>query len=803
MMAAIKSCFFSLKNVYPLFLCFKINFMKVNKYFLVLFISTFICGSLLAQGIMIGEWRTHLPYQRVIDVEVVGQEVYAATPYELFIYNKQDNSLRLLNKVNGLNDVGISSIRYSKPQNTLVVAYTNTNIDLVRENEIININDIRNKEIIGNKTINGIFLQDNYAYLSCGFGIVVIDLVRNEVHDTYLIGPEGSFINVLDLDVFDGHFFAATESGVYFAPTNSPNLADFNQWSRDTRLQHPDLNYTQIETFKDKLYLNYSRGVFNTDTLFVFDGTAWDYFEKENTSLHPALRAFDNNFILANNYNISLYDENMQVLQSIYNPENKGVEPLSAAIDSEGNVWVADKRRGLIKTFNNGFSGEFINPNGPATVNVYELKAQGNNVWVAPGGRRPNWGKMFMTDGVFSFVDGLWKTHNSSNASAFDSISDMVSVAIDPHNPNKTYIGTWQEGILVFTDNELTDIYSDHNSTLQPWVADPRLVNISGLDFDTYNNLWVANTGAPDVLSMRTPQGQWRSFNLGASASGIDIANMIVDKANQKWIIRRQEGLLMVFNDNNTFDNPADDQMRILNTSPGNGNIPGNTVFSMAVDHDGAVWVGTDSGPAVFFAPERIFQQGADFDAQRILVPRNDGTGQADYLLGSEKILSIAIDGANRKWFGTENGVFLLSKDGLEEIHHFTRSNSPLLSNTVNSIGITDNGEVFFGTGSGIISYKGTATPGQPTNFDVFAYPNPVRPGYTGSIAIKGLVNNALVKITDVSGQLVFDTRAEGGQAIWNGHTLNGSKVKPGIYLVFVSDNLGFETLVTKILLMQ
>lgn len=173
-----------------------------------------------------------------------------------------------------------------------------------------------------------------------------------------------------------------------------------------------------------------------------------------------------------------------------------------------------------------------------------------------------------MTDGVFSFVDGLWKTHNSSNASVFDSISDMVSVAIDPQNPNKTYIGTWQEGILVFTDNELTDIYSDHNSTLQAWVADPRLVNISGLDFDSFNNLWVANTGAPDVLSMRTPQGQWRSFNLGASASGIDIANMIVDKANQKWIIRRQEGLLMVFNDNNTFDNPADDQMRILNTSP-------------------------------------------------------------------------------------------------------------------------------------------------------------------------------------------------------------------------------------------
>jgi streptogramin lyase len=777
--------------------------MRVLKYVSVLIISTFIGSKVVAQGLMIGEWRTHLPYQRVLDVEVVGEEVYAATPYELIIYNEQDNSLRFLNKTNGLNDLEISRISYSNLQKTLIVAYKNTNIDLIRDKEITNISDIRNKEIIGNKTINDIFLQGNYAYLSCGFGIVVIDLERNEVHDTYFIGPEGSSINVFDIDIYNNYFFAATESGVYYAPTDSPNLAIFSQWTKDTRLQQPNLSYNQIETFNDKLYLNYSRNEFNTDTLFVFDGNDWDYFDKPNTSIRAALRAFENNFIIVNNYNITLYDENMQVLQNIFNPENKAIEPLSAAIDSKGNVWVADRRSGLIKTFNNGLSAEFIKPNGPSTIKVYELKAQDNSVWVAPGGRASNWAKMFITDGVFSYVDGFWKTHNSSNARAFDSISDMVSVAIDPQNPNKTYVGTWQEGILVFADNELTEIYSDHNSSLQPWVANQDLVNISGLDFDSFNNLWAANSGAPDILSMRTPQGQWRSFNLGASASGIDIGNMIIDKSNQKWIIRRQEGLLMVFNDNNTFDNPSDDQVRILNTSPGNGNLPGNTVFSMAVDHEGAVWVGTNSGPAVFYAPERIFQQGVDADAQQILVPRNDGTGQADFLLGSEKILAIAIDGANRKWFGTENGVFLLSNDGLEEIHHFTRGNSPLLSNTVNSIGITDNGEVFFGTGSGIISYKGTATPGQPTNFDVFAYPNPVRPGYTGSIAVKGLVNNALVKITDVSGQLVFETKAEGGQAIWDGHTINGSKVKPGIYLVFVSDNMGLETLVTKILLMQ
>lgn len=777
--------------------------MKLYTYKVMLLFGCMATATLQSQP-MIGQWRTHLPFQQVIDVEVAGEETFAATPFEIFVYNNQDNSIRLLNKVNGLNDVGISNIRYSLAHNTLVVAYANTNLDLVRGNEVTNISDIRNKELAGNKTINRVFLRDQYAYLACGFGIVVIDLLREEVHDTYIIGPEGSFVNVHDIDIYNNTFFAATEEGIYYAPVDSPNLADFNQWSKDERLIHPNLNYNHVESFGDKLYVNYTRNAFNTDTLFVFDGENWGYFDNENTSLHRSLRSYDDHFIIVNHYNVYVYDEQMNKMYSIYAPDDKSIEPLAAALDSQQNVWLGDRRQGLIKTSNTGFSGDFILPNGPFTKNVYAMKARGDQLWVAPGGRRNDWGKMWMTDGVFSFVDNQWRTHNRINTTAMDTISDMVSVAIDPTNHNRTYIGSWQAGVLVFENNELTNIYSKHNSSLQGWVASSTgIVNISGLDFDSYNNLWVANTGAPDVLSMKTPEGQWRSFNLGAAASGIDIGNMIVDKSNQKWVIRRQEGMVMVFNDNDTFDNPADDQLKILGSSPGNGNIPGNTLFSMAVDHDGAVWVGTDAGPAIFYAPERIFQEGVDFDAQQILVPRNDGTGQADYLLGSEKILSIAIDGANRKWFGTENGVFLMSKDGLEQIHHFHKENSPLLSNTVNSIAIDGNGEVFFGTTDGIISYKGSATPGGEINKDVYAYPNPVRPGYTGLIAVKGLVRDAYVKFTDISGNVVYQTRAEGGQAVWDGHTLNGRKVKPGIYLVFVSDSEGFETLATKILLMQ
>lgn len=756
-----------------------------------------------AQPVGIGQWRTHLPYQHVIDVELADNKVYAATPNDLFVYDRTDNSLRILNKVNGLNDMGVKAIRYSPEFKTLVVAYANANIDLIKTDGIVNLNDIKIKDLLGNKTINSIRYSGKYAWLACGFGIVVIDVDRKEVFDTYLIGPQGSFINVFDIEFYNNTVFAATESGVYYAPLNSPNLADFNQWTRDNRLRHPTQRYNQIEAFSGKLYLNLTRNIFDADTMFVFDGQTWNYFDRSNNSLHPQMRASGDRFLLVNNYNVFVYDQQMNMIQSIYAPQQLSIEPKAAVADAQGNIWVGDRRNGLLRTYNNGFSAELFQPNGPGTTSVYELKARGKQVWVASGGRRNDWGKMYMLDGVFAYDGSQWRTYNFTNTSGFDSISDFVSAAINPKNPAKAYIGTWQEGVIEFTNFEKSDIFSVHNSSLRPWLADPTLINVSGLDFDSQGNLWVANTGTTNLLSVRKTNGEWRSYFLGSNSSGVDIGNMIVDRNNYKWILRRSDGKIIVFDDNNTLDNTADDQTRILTGSQGTGNIVGNSVFSLMVDLDGAVWVGTDKGPVVFYNTSRIFQSGQNYDGIQILVPRNDGTGQADYLLGSEKILSMAVDGANRKWFGTENGAFLMSKDGLEQIHYFNTENSPLLSNTVNSIAITEEGEVFFGTPAGIISYRGSATTPPDIISDVYAFPNPVRPEYEGPIAVKGLMRDAIVKFTDMSGNLVFQTRSLGGQAIWDGRNMAGQRVQPGIYLVFISDNSGYDTLATKIMLMR
>ncbi len=784
----------------------------MRKQFTFILIATFFFAfSGFSQGSAVGTWRTHLPYGEVIDIALHNDMVYAATDISLFAYNKADNSISRLDKVAGLNDVGISDIGFNTFNNNLLIAYSNTNLDILDEDgNVINIPDIKDKEILGNKTINGITFNDKYAYLSCGFGIVVLDMDRKEIADTYYIGPNGNTINVYSTVFNDTSLFASTEDGIYFADVDATNLADYHQWHKDETLIYPDLPYNYIVNFAGNLIINYDSQTYNQDTMFVYNGLEWDYLEKENSSRHYQLRVVGDNLLVANESSVSLFDENLELDVNIWNPIGSAINPYSANMDNEF-VWIGDKYLGLIKTWNRGWSGETIKPNGPAKSSVFDIDAGGDNVWVASGGRQSTWAKMYMRDGIYSFVDDTWKTYSNKNTPAIDTITDFVCVKVDPANDNIVYVGTWQAGLIKFQNNEVSDIFSVNNSSLETWVAAPRYVMVSGVDFDSNHNLWVANSGATDLLSVMKNNGDWQSFDIGGSLGGSDIAQMIIDKSDQKWIIKRSSGLIIVFTDNGTIEDTSDDQTKILFSSSGQGNIPGSKVYSFAVDNDGEVWVGTDKGIGVFYSPENIFVTGADYDAQKILVPRNDGSGLADYLLETELVTAIAIDGDNRKWIGTERaGLFLFSDDGLEEIHHFTVDNSPLLSNNINTLAINDNGEVFIGTASGIISYKGSATPPNPEGTKVYAYPNPVREDYTGNITIKGLEEDSYIRITDNYGNIVYSTKSVGGSVSLSYAAQSADETAwpdifkaTGVYMVFVMNEDRTERVVTKILIVR
>ena len=751
---------------------------------LILLLFAIIAPYVICKAQKIGEWIAHTPGRQVISVDVLNNKIFAATPFDIFYYNTVDNSINHMTKINGLSDTGISLIKYNEELGLLFVGYTNTNIDIIdNQGNIINIPDIYNKYILGNKTINNAFFHKDKVYVCCGFGIVVVDLKRYEVKDTYIIGNNGTYLGVNDMAIFKNMFFAATEKGILYADADNSHLADFSQWKHINSLPNANGNFSQIECFGDILIADHSNNEYDNDILYaISDTTSWDYFLNGTSNLISDLRSFGDRLVITEKQKeINVYDTNKNLILNYY-----GFQPLATVYDRKKDCyWVGTWGYSVVK-INPDSSHEIIMFNGPFSEKTFSITASGNDVWVSAGGYTSTWSKTWNTHG-FSHYDGTsWTYTNKLNCSVFDSISDIVLVKRDPVNKNTIYAASYDKGLLVFKNNVLSKIYSYYNSSL----GEHLLINytfVTGFDFDSSGNMWIANSCADKMLSVWRIDGSWQAYDIGNN----DIGRLMVDKNDIKWIYNRG-GSLTVFN-NGTAKN--------ISTSQAYGNLPGDA-NCFVTDNNGTVWIGTTDGVALFYDSRKIFKNST-YSCSRILIPRNDGSGQADYLLSGQSVLSIAVDGANNIWFGTNNGAIQTSNDGQTMYHHFTMENSPLLSNKVKDIAIDDDGNVYFATDQGVISYKGTATKGYETNTDVIVYPNPVRPEHNGIVGIKGLVTNALVKITTTSGNFVTHLQAQGGQAVWNCTDINGNKVEPGIYLIFISDDTGKETYATKVLIMR
>jgi len=479
------------------------------------------------------EWQDHLPYNRAISVAEAGNLIYCATPYSLFFLDKTENIVQRLTKINGLSDIGISTIAYNEDFETLVIAYSNANIDLVKGNTIVNISDIKRKPILGNKNINNIMFIDNLAYLACGFGIVVLDIEEEEFPEPiYYIGPNGSQINVMDVAFGMDSLFAATEVGIYKASINSPSLPHYTSWTVDTKL-HPNSFFNQAEFFNGDLIVNNENEGYNRDTtyLYSFSTNHWGYFPGANNLKKPSIKTAYDQLLITNEGSVDIFNTALEMTHNIYYPGDRFIKPQDATIDSDGIKWIADYGYGLIKT-ENGNSADFIEPNGPYSASVFDMCIEGNSLWVASGGRGSSWGKLYMNYGVYFYNGQTWDSYNKNNGfQVFDTISDMTCVAIDPTNNNHTFVGTWGGGIIEFLDGEVINVFDHNNSSLQKWLA-ANYVAISGLAFDSNNNLWAVNSGASNLLSVRKTDGIWKSFSLGSSTSGIDASKLVIDSYN-------------------------------------------------------------------------------------------------------------------------------------------------------------------------------------------------------------------------------------------------------------------------------
>lgn len=744
----------------------------LNK-FIIIFFSFFlsIFCSLFAQEIPIDTWQDHLSYNASVAVTNGNGLTYCASESALFSYNDDDGTIDRLNLVSGLSDIEITNVKFNPYNNKVIVAYRNGNIDIIDANKkITNLNFIKNNgSISGSKSVNHILFVNHLAYLSTGFGIIVLNTDKNEVADTYLYGNLGSFINTNAVAFDNNYIYAATNNGVFFANKNSFNLADYNEWALLSTLNNQ--KYSNIVNFNGKLVVSSDSPNWESDSAYYYNGTSWTKIN--NTGLNINKIAVFNNKLLIVGSGVGIYNTNFIQEDVLYTHGGSfGIDAADVHLDENNTYWIADKNNGLLKQKDNWNVSQVL-PNGPNTSASFALDVNEDALWLVSGGyegfRMHN---LFNIRRNYEWVQTPKYMYNPQNGSQ---IFNFVSVLSNPSNPKQVFIGAWGGGLLEFNNDVFTNFYNAQNSVLDSTSFGS--TSISGIAFDQNNNLWIASSYADKALAVKTPSNNWYNFKLdGTEVDKSVLTKIVVDKNDFIWVLDMKLNKTHILDYNKTFDNITDDRKIILTINDS------REITTFVEDLDGEIWFGSNQGVGVIYNPSNIFS-GSE-TVQPVYIQQD---GQTQLLLENEKITSIAIDGANRKWIGTQSsGVYLLSDDGTEEIFHFTKENSPLFSNNVFDIKINNKtGEVFFATEKGLISYKSTATEPQDDFSNVFVYPNPVREDYHGVIAIRGLVKDTDVRITDISGNLVSQTKSLGGQAIWDGKDLNGNRVQTGVYMVF------------------
>lgn len=764
-----------------------------RKLFSKLFFSSMLClvsiVSALPQ-IPTGTWRDHLPYKHGSRLAAYNQRIFCATSDgSLFSYGINDNSLKKHSKVNGLSDADISTIGTSPDQQTLFIGYRNGNIDLVRNDSVVNLPDIKRKMIIGEKSIRNVYFRGNTAFLACGFGIVVCDLARQEISETYYFGPGGSQITVNDITSDGTRLFAATENGIYSAEIEGTNLLDFNTWIKISLLPDPEASYRFLAWYNNKLFTAFPNPITRKNEIITVDAEAWQVWENTPGDTVLYLGEQHGNLVLSAGDGIWIFDASGSTVRELSSYYARHV-----LFDNNDGVWYAHPDEGLLRVWEDG-SGAVMAPDGPAFLDVGDIEIENGHLWAGGGNYASEWTGY----GAYTFIDEKWGAVNGNTLPAMKDFLNIFEIVIDPANPQHVIAGSWGYGIAEFLNGELTAIEDERGGVLQPvagYEGVPGFVRISGLSFDAAGNIYAAVTNSQTAVYRKKPGSGWEAIELKSVTFGryVKTGDILATTGGQVWLLVEDAGIV-VFAENE--DGSIREKFFTVNNQYGEGL---GKLLALAEDTEGDIWVATSSGPVIYYEPGEIFE--GNVTGYQPMVPRNDGSGLASLLLKTERINDIEVDGANQKWLATEkSGVFLVSPDGKKEIHHFTEENSPLFANSVQTIAVNDNtGEVFFGTGNGMVAFRGVATDGTDDFGDVYVFPNPVREDYNGDITITGLVADVNVKITDISGNLVYETTAQGGQAVWNGKNFSGHRVHTGVYLVFCTNDDGTKTHVTKLL---
>ncbi|MGP1422584.1 MAG: type IX secretion system anionic LPS delivery protein PorZ [Prevotella fusca] len=670
--------------------------MTIKRYFLSLFLLVSVVASAVAGGI--GTWKNYLSYSNIQWVEQGGNKLYVLASNSLYSYNRNDQSIRTYDKINGLSGMDIKFIGWNRTAKRLVIVYSDYNIDLLDDRgNVTNVPDYYLKTLAVDKTVNGIDMSGAYCYLSTGFGLVKLNVSKAEITDSYNLAFPVNYSYI------EGNYiYAASENNGLYRALLTANLLDRSNW-------------TQVGNYVARSH------TMDADLL------------AQAKRLSPG-GPKRNTFIWTDFWNNRLYTTGGYYDPIADNWENPGIVQVL-----QGDDW-------------DFFEDDFSARTGYAYLGT-------------------------------------------------------KAVAVDPRNSNHVFVGA-RTGLYEFLSGKMVAFYNKDNSILQSAMDDGRelgndYVLVNGLAYDREGNLWVLNnqTKKENLIRM-SKDGQMTSFSKaelmkdGVGLSGL--SQIRLDSRNLLWFCNDhwiQPGLF-------SYD-PKNDKLnaytRFINDDGSNVDI--TAVHCWAEDLDNNIWIGTTAGPLLLQRSQMNKQDSYRF--VQVKVPRNDGTNLADYLLAGLEITAMAVDGGGRKWFGTKgNGVYLISADNMMQLQHFITTNSNLLSNNIQSISINHaTGEVFFATDKGLCSYMSDATKAvdSPDDNSTYAYPNPVKPGYTGPVTIVGLSLNVDVKIVTTNGVLVAEGTSNGGTFVWDGKDKNGKRVASGVYMVQSADENGDNGTVCKV----
>ncbi|SHJ83642.1 Por secretion system C-terminal sorting domain-containing protein [Hymenobacter daecheongensis DSM 21074] len=746
-----------------------------------------------------GDWQLHLPNNRARALADTGPRVYVAAEDAFFFYDKALNTTQLLSRRDGLHDVGVRTLAYDAATKQTLIAYNNGNLDVIREDgSILNVTDILRKQLTGNKIVYHIFFNSRLAYLSCSFGLVVFDMSKLEVRDTYgNIGRNGQPTPVFATAVANGSLFAATADGLMRGRLTD-NLFDYRRWTIDIPdpTGRTNSRFRTLAVLGDRVYAGID---YSNVYCYNCGGVSWQpvfsvYADRYRQFTPSAAGLLITSEILSDRIlSVLKADNTLSRLGTVAQIPN----PQMALQDKEGAFYIADSQNGLLKTTNGQQVEKFVT-NAPANARSFSVLADArtNTVDIFSGGYQDRYVQQDYRAGFYEYKEGQWTNFTAENYPDRAQYPNIKDLARGVRTPDGTlYIATYGDGVLQWKGlGKFTQFtQGTAGSPLRSAIpTDPAYTRVTDVAVDAGGSVWVVNRhqrpGLPGLHIYSPGANTWRTAAYFAGSENLD--RIVLDDNGFAWVSQARLG-------GNGID-CYDDKTKTARHFSGGAGLPSGEIYDLVKDRKGDIWAATIKGVAVYNDPSQALLAGNTVDFRTPIV--RTGISAGFPVLRDEVVHAIAVDGGNRKWFGTDRGLWLFNEDGDEELQHFTTENSPLPSNNIVDIDINNRtGEVFVATTGGVVAYRGSATVTEGEVSCAKVSPNPVRTDFSGEVGISGLANNGYVKITDVTGKLVYQTRPNGGTVVWNLTDYNGRKVQSGVYLVLSSDADGKNGCISKV----